>query len=86
MIYECEDIIMHWKASVIVPVYNVEKYIDCCVDSILNKVTRILSSYWWMTALPIIAAESAMSMGKKTTGSMSFIRKTQDCLRLEIAG
>lgn len=37
MIYECEDIIMHWKASVIVPVYNVEKYIDRCVDSILEQ-------------------------------------------------
>ncbi|WP_440249335.1 glycosyltransferase family 2 protein [Dialister succinatiphilus] len=33
---------MHWKASVIVPVYNVEKYIHRCVDSILKQSYRNL--------------------------------------------
>lgn len=33
---------MHWKASVIVPVYNVEKYIHRCVDSILKQSYRDL--------------------------------------------
>lgn len=31
---------MHWKASVVVPVYNVEKYIHRCVDSILKQSYR----------------------------------------------
>lgn len=31
---------MHWKVSVIVPVYNVEKYIDRCVESILKQSYR----------------------------------------------
>lgn len=36
--------------SVIVPVYNVQKYVRKSVESILQQTYKILKLYWWMMA------------------------------------
>ena len=48
--------------SVIVPVYNVERYLRRCVDSILHQPIRILRSCWWTMAPPMPAELSATNM------------------------
>ena len=55
--------------SVIVPVYNVEKYLDRCIESVINqtyKAFRILSCCLLTTALPTAAAKCATNMQKAT--------------------
>ena len=36
--------------SVIVPVYNVQKYVRKSVESIYSRLIKILKLYWWMMA------------------------------------
>ena len=63
--------------SVVVPVYNVEKYLERCVDSILSQTVKIWKSSWWMTDLPTAQALSAMPTRPGRNESRSVIRKTE---------
>ena len=48
--------------SVIVPVYNVERYLRRCVDSILHQPIGILRSCWWTMVPPMPVEPSATNM------------------------
>ena len=51
--------------SIIIPVYNVEKYLNKCVDSVLNQTFTDFKLYLLTTDHPITAPQSATVMRKK---------------------
>lgn len=56
------------QISVIVPVYNVEKYLSRCIESILSQTFTDLNCCSLMTAAQTARARFAMSMQRKTPG------------------
>ena len=50
------------EISIIIPVYNVEKYLKTCVESILSQDFQILKLYLLMIKAPILRAKCVMSL------------------------
>ena len=60
--------------SIIVPIYNGEKYIDRVVNSILPQLNKNLSLLWWMMGQQAAAAVSAIPMQKRMITSEQSIK------------
>lgn len=55
--------------SIIVPVYNVEPYLDRCIDSVINQSYRQLEIILVDDGSPDHCARCAMAMQKETPAS-----------------
>ncbi|MFQ8953506.1 MAG: hypothetical protein ACLR56_11175 [Oscillospiraceae bacterium] len=53
------------KVSVIVPVYNVSRYLENCVNSITSQDFSDLRLYWLTTARPTTAGRYATDWQKR---------------------
>lgn len=67
--------------SIIVPVYNIERYLPQCMNSLLRRRLRILRSFLLTMAPQTEAQRSATSMRSRTHGYRSYTRKTAACRR-----
>ena len=72
------------KVSVIVPVYNVEKYIDKCLASLVNQTLKDIEIIVVNDGSPDNSQEIIDKYVKKYTNVKSYIKKMVGCLMLEI--
>ena len=72
--------------SVIVPVYNAEKYLRKCIDSIINQTYSNLQIILVDDGSTAVAEKSAILMQRPIPGYRCCIPKTADRRRLETAG
>ena len=66
--------------SVVVPVYNVEKYLDTCIKSIINQTYSNLEIIL-VDARKMILEEYVINMPKKIKELKLFIKKMKDYLK-----
>lgn len=64
--------------SVIVPIYNVEKYLARCVDSIVNQTYKNLEIILVDDGSPDRCSQMCDDYAEKTDESRLFIKKTVD--------
>lgn len=69
--------------SVIVPVYKAERYLDRCIQSIVDQTYRNLEIILVMMALRTLALICVMLGRQEIAGSVSFIRRTEGKQTLE---
>ncbi len=65
--------------SIIVPVYNVEKYIERCIDSILEQSYEEIEVLLLMMDQQIIVVRYVMKLRRKINELRSYIKKMVGC-------
>lgn len=63
------------KVTIIVPVYNVEKYLTCCIGSILSQSFKDFELLLIDDGSSIYRGKYVMIMSKKMLGYVSFTKK-----------
>ena len=72
------------KFSVVLPIYNVEKYLNRCLDSVMNQTYKSLKLFLLMMALRIIAHKCVIIGQKLMIVLRLYIKKMLVWVRREI--
>lgn len=74
------------KISIIVPIYNIDRYLKICLDSILNQSYTELEIILIMMDRQTILRRYAIGMQVKIIELLFYIKKMKDWSRLEKMG
>lgn len=74
---------MNPSVSIIVPVYNAQKTIARCIESIINQEFQDLNYCWSMTAVRMTLVRSVIPTQHRISVSESFIRTIREYLTAE---